>query len=701
MPLATPLSSPPINRASIAYSRESPRPKARPAPWRWVARRRRILLVALATSQSLVAAYYLSSVLPYHDATTLELALTATFVVNFGWISLGAWLAVFGFVVRRTGGDRNGLIARSNRRALASAPIESRTAIVMPLRNEVVERALAGLEAVYESLRRTGHLRHFDFYVLSDSSDPNIWLAEQAGWAQLVQRLEARGRIFYRRRRVKRRHKSGNVADFLRRWGKEYDYFVVLDADSVMEGATLVRMVRLMQQYPHVGIVQAPPEAIGARSMFARIQQFANHAYGAMFTAGLAAVQLGDGAYWGHNAIIRTRPFMRHCGLSSLRGIGLFRGAILSHDFVEAAYMRRAGYEVWLEPALRGSYESVPPSLVDELARDRRWLKGNLQHLALMMGRRRIGVAYRLTFLNGILSYASAAIWALFLVLSAVELARFTVWPINYFPGGHHLFPVWPQWHPEWTIRLAGATAFVLIVPKLLGFLDIVISKGRRRRYGGVLRVGVGIFLEGVSSVFLSPIRMLTHTRFLTQALAGAPIQWRGQNRGGEIAWWPALLMHSFGMLLGIVWMIIAWRLRPTFFFWSLPIALPLAVAPAVSVLTSRIWVGDLLARRGLLLTGADTRPTRVQRLLTECTKHLPGDQVSTCPLARILVDHHWYAITLHFARRNQRLPPSVLEAALQEGPHNLSSTTLEQIADDVTSLTELRRRTLATDPGP
>lgn len=701
MPSETHLATPPITRASIAYPRHRSRSKTGAAPWRWAARRRRLLLIMLAASQSVVAGYYLSAVLPYHDGTALEVALTATFIVNFAWISLGAWLAIFGFVIRRAGGDRNGLIAQSRRHALAAAPIESRTAIVMPLRNEVAPRALAGLEAVYLSIKRTGQLEHFDFYILSDSNDPGVWLAEQAGWAQLVRRLEGHGKVFYRRRRVPLRHKSGNIADFLRRWGKRYDYFVVLDADSIMEGVTLVRMVRLMQQYPRVGIVQSPPETIGARSLFARVQQFANRAYGALFTAGLAAVQLGDGSYWGHNAIIRTEPFMRHCGLASLRGFGLFRGPILSHDFVEAAYMRRAGYEVWLEPGLRGSYENTPPSLVDDLARDRRWLKGNLQHLALMARARGIGIAYRLSFLNGILNYATAAVWAVFLGLSALELVRFTVWPINYFPGGHHLIPVWPQWHPGWALRLAASTAFVLIVPKLMAYLDIVINKRRRRMFGGALRVTISIIIESATSVCLSPIRMLAHSHFLTEALSGLPVRWAGQNRGGEIAWWPAVAMHSFGMLVGIGWMIIAWRLRPTFFFWSLPIALPLAVAPAVSVLTSRLWIGGFLARHGLLVTAGDTFPAQVQKLFTKCGGDTLGEQTRFCPLSRILLDHHWYTTTLRFARRDRRIPDSTLQAALRDGPHKVPSATLAQLADNITCLTELRRRTADIDLGP
>jgi len=671
------------------------------APWRWPARRRRLLLLLLAGTQSLVATYYMLAVLPYHGDTALEGALTAAFAASFGWVSLGAWLAIFGFAVRRNGGDRRGLLARSDARALATASLEGRTAVIMPVYHEAPGRALAGLGAVYRSLERTGQLARFDFFVLSDSRDPDVWLAEQAAWLDLVRELGAEGRVFYRRRRVNLRHKSGNVADFLRRWGRNYDYFVVLDADSLMEGRTLVRMARLMQLNPRVGILQAPPAIVGARSLFARIQQFANRLYGPLFTAGLAAIQLGDGSYWGHNAIIRTRPFMRHCGLASLRGVGLFRGPILSHDFVEAAYMRRAGYEVWLEPALGGSYEETPPTLVDELSRDRRWAKGNLQHLALMLGGRGLALAHRFTFLNGVAAYAAAPLWFAFLALSAVELAQFTLWPINYFPGGHRLFPVWPQWHPEWAIRLAASTATVLLMPKLLGFVDVVLDRRRRRGYGGPWRLAGGVLLESLASALLAPVRMLAHSRFVAEALLGLRVHWAGQNRGGDIGWGAAVAMHGFSMVLGAGWAAFAWWLRPLFFYWSLPVALPLVLAPAVSVLSSRRSAGEACARAGLLLTRNDRRPAPVERLLIALRARSAADPAPVSALARAVLDPLWHRAAVLSARHNGRAGEEARAAAFDAGPDAGPTHWRSALADDANALTELRRAVLTRRPAP
>ncbi|MGB5540805.1 MAG: glucans biosynthesis glucosyltransferase MdoH, partial [Gammaproteobacteria bacterium] len=402
-----------------------------PVKWRAVVLRRRAVLTLLVLVQTLVASYFMISVLPYHGGNAVEQGLVVLFAILFAWISVGFWTAVFGFVMRRRGGDVYSLARRHNKQRLAETPL-ARTAVIIPVYHEPIDRSFRGIRAIFRSLQATGQLEHFDFHILSDSRDPNVWLAEQAAWFQLCQELDAANHLFYRRRTVNLRYKSGNVADFLRRWGRYYEYMIVLDADSVMSGETLVRMVRHMQLEPQVGILQTNPALINARSAFARFQQFSNRFYGPLFSAGLASVQLGEAVYWGHNAILRVAPFIRHCGLRELPGIGLFKGPILSHDFVEAAYMGRAGYEIWMEPDLPQSYEESPPTLVDELTRDRRWVKGNLQHLWLLLFSRKLRLAHRLAFLNGIMSYLTSPLWLAFLVLTSIETTRLVLWPINY-----------------------------------------------------------------------------------------------------------------------------------------------------------------------------------------------------------------------------------------------------------------------------
>lgn len=669
--------------------------------WRSAAIVRRLVMIVLVVGQTLVATWYMLSVLPYHGDSGIEKSLTALFGILFAWISIGFWTAVFGFLARRLGGDRFSLLNRHSPAALAAVPL-ARTAVVMPIYHEPVNRSLGGLRAIYRSVARTGHVEHFDFFILSDSRDPEVWLAEQAAWGELVDELDAHGRLHYRRRAVNLRYKSGNIADFLRRWGRDYTYTVVLDADSLIGGDTLVRMVQLMQLEPATGILQTVPTLMNARSPFARVQQFANHAYGPLLGSGLASITLGEAAYWGHNAIIRTEPFMRHCGLRQLPGIGLFRGPILSHDFVEAACMGRAGYEVWMEPALGESYEESPPSLVDELARDRRWAKGNLQHLWLLLFRRGIRFAHRMAFLNGIMSYLASPLWFAFLVLTTIETTRFVLWPIDYFPTGHTLFPLWPEWHPEWAINLAGSTLILLFLPKLLAIADIVLTR-RSRDFGGLGKLSASVIAEIVISTMLAPIRMLAHTRYVLGALLNLSLAWAGQNRTDETRWPTAFVTQAPGMVIALVWSAFAYWLKPLFFLWSLPVAIPLVLAAPTSVLLSRIAIGDRLRRAGLLLVAEECHGSPLlDALSARALIPMPGNRYGHFELA--IIDPRRNALHSALSRhrnggrsKNLRL---LCKHCLTEGPGALTTRERSLIASDRKSLQWLHRQVWQSPPG-
>ena len=674
---------------------------ARTSGWYRAALLRRTLLVLIVVTQTLVGLYGMLSILPYHGGDAVEKALSSLFAILFAWISAGFWMAVAGFVVRRLGGDPLSLVRRYNAAELANTKL-ARTAIVMPLFHESVAHSLRALRVTYRCLERLGRLEQFDFFILSDSRDPETWLAEQMGWFGLCRELNGFGRIHYRRRPVNLGYKSGNIADFLRRWGETYRYMIVFDADSVMTADSIVRMVQLMELEPQVGIIQTKPTIVNGRSAFARFQQLGNHVYGTLFATGLAALQLGEAAYWGHNAIIRIQPFMKACGLKKLPGIGLFGGSILSHDFVEAAYMGRAGYEVWLEPELHGSYEGSPPSLVDELARDRRWAKGNLQHLWLLLFGRGIRFAHRMVFLNGIFAYVASPLWLAFLVLSAVETTQFTLWPINYFPDGHSLFPLWPEWHPEWAILLAGSTAVLLFLPKLLALIDTICSH-QTQGFGGTRQLSLGIAFETVVSTLLAPIRMLAHTGFVLSAMFNVSLHWGGQNRAAEITWPNALLSHAPGSIAAVAWASYAYWLQPLFFWWSTPVVVPLILAAPTSVLLSRTSVGDWLRRHRLLLTPEElNKPALLTHLNDE---HTMGPDNDLPAFHTAVLDKRANALQTALARnrggqaRRQRLQ-ALRQRCLIEGPETLTRAELGHLAQDAESLAWMHREAWLSPPG-
>ncbi|MEN9841197.1 MAG: hypothetical protein RL376_997, partial [Verrucomicrobiota bacterium] len=273
------------------------------------------------------------------------------FAILFSLVAFGAVQAVIGFFCRAGKGDPNRIMASLTPEDEAR-PVDAPTAIVMPIFNEDTSRIMEGLRVIYRSLEATGQLEAFDFFILSDTTNPNRWVEEESAWVALTRQLGARGRIFYRKRRVNLNKKAGNLADFCRRWGRRYRYMVVLDADSVMSGDAIVKLVRLMERNPGAGIIQTVPRLVNGETIFARLQQFASRLYGPIFAAGLNFWQQGEANYWGHNAIIRVAPFIDQCSLPELPGVEPFGGRILSHDYVEAALMRRAGWSVWLAVGL-------------------------------------------------------------------------------------------------------------------------------------------------------------------------------------------------------------------------------------------------------------------------------------------------------------------------------------------------------------
>lgn len=547
--------------------------------WRPVAFRRRFLLVFLVAAQTLAGVVLFAQTIPDQASSGMIALLLLVFGVLFAWIGVGFWTAVFGFVALRFGGDPWSLSSRAG----PSGPSESLsapTAVVMPICHEPVQHSLGGLKAIIQDLEQQGQAGPVDFYVLSDSRDPDIWLEEQATCEQIRRELGPGQHLFYRRRNINLNYKSGNIADFLRRWGRRYRYMVVLDADSLLSAHCITRLIRLMEARPEAGIIQTTPRLARAETRFARLQQFSNRCYGRLYSAGLAAIQLGEATYWGHNAIIRVAPFMAHCGLRKLRGPGLFRGPVLSHDFIEAALMGRAGYEVWLEPAIAGSFEESPPTLEDDLIRDRRWCRGNLQHLWLLVTMGKIRMAHRMALLTGIFSYLASPLWLVFLGLSGyVALADST----PALPGVMATTDTGSG--PGFLLVLV--TSVLLFGPRLLAIADHSLAK-RTTRFGGLLRLSGNTLMETLAALALAPIRMLIHTFHVGGALSNLRVGWQGQNRSGAAK--PGLSLRHFALLLAsavAALSLIQWH-APSLTPWALPVMAPVLLAPALAFLLAQ-----------------------------------------------------------------------------------------------------------------
>jgi membrane glycosyltransferase len=344
-----------------------------------------------------------------------------------------------------------------------------------------------------------------------------------------------------------------------------------------------------MEAHPDAGIIQTATQAIGHQTLHARAQQFASRVTGRLFTLGMQFWQLGESHYWGHNAIIRIEPFMKHCALAPIQGTGGMAGGIMSHDFVEAALMRRAGYHVWLVSDLTGSYEQQPPDLLSELQRDRRWCQGNLQNARLMAepGLHRV---HRAMFAIGTMSYLSAPLWLAFLLLGLVMLLTSPSLPEAWQALPGEVGGLW-----AWTLCL-------LFLPRVLGVLAVLL-KGEQRSYGGAgLLLGSAV-LESVMAVLQAPVRMVGHSIFVVVALTGLKLDWKSPPREAVgVAWGDALARLAPVSLAVASLLALSSLIKPDALPWLLPVALPLLLAVPVTVLTGHVGLGTWVRQRGALL---------------------------------------------------------------------------------------------------
>ncbi len=537
--------------------------------------------------------------------TPAHTVLLVLFIVLFFFMAVGCTHGIFGFILRRIGDKSTITQLKDYQRQNISG---TSTALVFPIYNENVARVLEGLRATYLSLQKTGQLERFDFFILSDSTNPDKWIEEERRWSELVRDLGALGRIYYRRRDDNSGKKCGNVRDFLNAWGRRYRYFVCFDADSVMRGQTLVDLVKLMEAHPNVGLIQTVPALINAESLFGRIQQFANRFYAPIFITGLNFWAQSFGNYWGHNAIIRTEPFMQYCDLPHLPGRKPFGGQILSHDFVEAALLLRENWQVWMAHELDGSYEEAPQGLIENAQRDRRWCQGNMQHALVLFAKGLRGVS-RIHLLLGIFGYLTGPLWLAFLLTFS-----------------------WIRWSDLWSnlsdlpVRSsisyltlsATAHAFVvflicmivIMLPKVLAWVDLLFDAERRRAFGGLIRSANSVVMETIFSTLHAPLQMLWHTRFVITILLGMGVNWGPQKRRADgTAWTYAFQRHWGHMLVGIVWGGAVLALDPITFWWFLPVLAGMLCSVPVSVWTSRVSWGKGAKEAGLFLVPEEIAP--------------------------------------------------------------------------------------------
>jgi membrane glycosyltransferase len=567
---------------------------------------RRLAMAALvaATYGGLAAAF--ATVLAFGGWSLPEIAMFVCFLISAPWIVVGFWNAVIGLAIQLVARDPMAVVAPCASRAGADDAIRGRVALVMCLRHEDPARAVRRLDAMLRSLDATGHGEAFDAVVLSDSSRPDLVAAEETeidAWRSSLARPE---RATYRRRSSNDGFKAGNIREFVETRGRAYDAMITLDADSLMSGEAMLRLVRVLQANPKLGIVQSLVVGLPARTVFARAFQFGMRASVRSYAMGEAWWTGDCGQYWGHNAAIRVKAFRDHAKLPEVPGGPPLGGPVLSHDLYEAVLMRKAGYEVRVLPEEGGSWEENPSTLTEFLRRNLRWCQGNMQYLRLIGGRG-LPIVGRVNLAIAILMYAGAPAWIGFMIAGAAQ-----AWDPPAVIGGGAADGAFPY---ALSTGLLAAMTLILFAPKIMGYLDVMLRPAQRRRYGGVGAFGLGVAAELAFGLLFAPLVSFSVTIFLGGLfLLRRKVGWEAQDREGRRVrlrdavrqFWPAT---AFGLALGGSLALSA----PEVMFWAAPVLASFVLAAPFAALTS------LNAPKGLRLAAAPEEaqpPAEVQALM-------------------------------------------------------------------------------------
>ncbi len=555
------LARPPIHTTNKTKASQSPT-------------RRRMAVLGTAGIATGVLLYETLVAFSVLGLSVYEMAVAVLFAINFFWIALAAVNAVIGFAMQKT----------STRKQ--PSPGGLKVALIIPAYNENATRVFANACAMLESVNNVRSQHEYALFVLSDTNDPDLAAREEAIFRETKALLGGSVAIFYRRRSQNTDQKAGNIAEWCRRWGGAYDAMVVLDADSVMEGRTINLLADEMAADPDVGLLQTVPRLIKGETYFAKLQQFATAVYGPLLARGLAFWFAGEGNYWGHNAIIRTRAFAACAGLPRLAGKGSLSGSIMSHDFVEAALLRRAGWRVRLMPNLGGSYEETPPSLVDHIARDQRWCRGNLQHMRVVLAAG-LHPMSRFHLVHGVMSYLAAPLWLLFIGLGLFA----TMDP----PASIFMVGQWPSIARELTrgtsvsptAGLFATTMLILLLPKFLGLMNLLVNRALIGQWDGWSRVSVSMLVEVLLSAAIAPVLMIQQTRAVVRTLTGRAKGWQPQRRMAKSDTFRELArVHAIESLVGIG--LLLGTVSGVVSLWLAPVMVGLVFAGPLSALVSR-----------------------------------------------------------------------------------------------------------------
>lgn len=586
----------------------------------------RVFVIAVTIALSAYGIREMYGVLSTATITPPQWLFLVLFALNFCWISFAFAQALLGFF--------SGLIPRFWPPREHQGELPFKTAVLVPIYNEDPVRIVAAINSMRSGLERLAP-DQFAFFILSDSNSAKEWIHEEAVFHDLLNSSRSKCPVYYRRRSENSERKAGNIADWIQRWGGAYGAMTILDADSIISPESLLTMSRRLAAAPGVGLIQTLPKLVRARSLYGRLQQFANHCYGPIYARGLAAWHGLSSNFWGHNAVIRTEAFAEACGLPLLPGKPPFGGHILSHDFIEAALLRRAGWGVRFDCDIIHSFEEAPPSLIDVLVRDRRWCQGNLQHIRLLFARG-LTPATRIHLFSGILSYISAVLWLALIVTGLAIAVQASLTRPEYF-AQPSLFPTWPVFDAKRALSLFFVAMAIIVAPKVFGVIQVLLRPRLCMGFGGPILLFCSALLEVVLSALYAPILMLSQSHVVWSILRGRDTGWNPQSRnGGALGWGTVFRAHWVHTVFGAILAGIAWLQSPILFLWLLPITGGLLLSIPLSWLSGGEQRGRLFHLCGMLRAPEEKRPCEILTLVQQKLDQLPESLSRQSPLLHL-----------------------------------------------------------------
>ena len=569
---------------------------------------RRLAFASLVFATACLAIALMIASLSLSGISTGEVLLLVCFIVTLPWTVIGFWNAVIGFLLMRFSKKPAEAVYPALASVSGNEKITTKTAIAICIRNEDVDQVESNLRAMLKSMEAFAEKNQFDVFILSDTNRAEIAALEEATFTSFNSANISTIPVTYRRRDDNVGYKAGNIREFCLKWGDQYDYFLPLDADSLMSAETILRMVRVMQKDETLGILQSLVVGLPAQSFFTRVFQFGMRMGMRSYTLGSAWWQADCGPYWGHNALIRMKPFIEHCHLPIIPGNGPLDGWILSHDQVEATFMRRAGYECRVIAEESLSFEENPPHILEFIRRDLRWCHGNMQYLKLL---REPGLkpVSRLQLVLAILMFTGSPAWLLFVSTATIGILL-----------GN---PDMATFDKEWGMILFTLIMFMVFAPKLATFADVLLRKDQRKRYGGVFGITTSAVTELIFSILLAPIMAVANTIFLVQLFSGRAKGWLAQERQAKSLPLVVTARHLWPQTLFGITGIYALSQMDFSTIGNIAVALPVFLGPLIAIpfgiITSSTTIGMLGNRLGLWRIPEENKPVEVIKSL-----HLP-----------------------------------------------------------------------------